>query len=273
MRRWFGGLIVVVLVSWLVTSPACTPEPPTSVPGDLEIHYSWGACHAEWGRYELTINSSGEANFVKSFGNPMVAGYLREQSEFNLSDEELLGIYREIITNNFFGLGGSYLDRSIMNGNCSSLRVKAEGEEHEVFVSNKRVERFDRITAAITAILDSKVVNWEDLREQTGEEKPEGTMTVAELLENPVYDTEVRIYGRVAGLVEFDWQFTLTSGGKSVMVWYDEMVENDGTLRPPVNVVGINNGDKIVVTGELKGEGGTHYSEGDFWATEVSVKS
>ncbi len=140
-------------------------------------------------------------------------------------------------------------------------------------MSNRRIERFDGITAAITAILDSKVANWEDLGALTGEEKPEGTMTVAELLENPVYDTEVRIYGRVAGLGGFDWQFTLTSGGESAMVWYNEMVENDGTLRPPVNVVGINNGDKIVVTGELKGEGGTHYSEGDFWATEVSVKS
>lgn len=35
-----------------------------------------------------------------------------------------------------------------------------------------------------------------------GDEKPEGTVTVAELLQNPVYDTEVRIYGEVRGIGE-----------------------------------------------------------------------
>jgi hypothetical protein len=31
-----------------------------------------------------------------------------------------------------------------------------------------------------------------------------------------------------------------------------------------------NNGDKVIVIGELKGEGGTHYSKGDFWATDIT---
>jgi len=170
MKRLSGGLIVVVLAFWLVASPACTPpEPPASVPGDLEIYYSWGACHVEWGRYELTINSNGEANFIKSLGPPsppIGEAEFREQSKFNLSDEELLGIYREIIKNNFFGLSESYRDPEIMDGDCSSLRVKAEGKEHEVFVANREIAPFDRITAKITAILDGKVANWEALGEQ-----------------------------------------------------------------------------------------------------------
>ncbi len=107
----------------------------------------------------------------------------------------------------------------------------------------------------------------------TGEEKPEWTMTVAELLENPVYDTEVTIWGEVSLLGElFCPCFELTSGGEKVLVWYDLMVENDGTERPAVNVDGINNGDKIIVTGELTGEGGIHYSRGDFWATVIVVQ-
>ena len=36
----------------------------------------------------------------------------------------------------------------------------------------------------------------------TGQEKPEGTLTVAELLDDPVYDVEVRIYGEVSGIGE-----------------------------------------------------------------------
>lgn len=104
------------------------------------------------------------------------------------------------------------------------------------------------------------------------EEKPQGTLTVAELLEDPVYETEVTIFGTVGLLGELNCPcFELTSGGQTVMVWYDLMVENDGTQRPTVNVVGINNGDRIIVTGELKGEGGTYYSKDDFWAIAIVV--
>ena len=59
----------------------------------------------------------------------------------------------------------------------------------------------------------------------------------------------------------------MTSGGESIEVWYGLMVENDGTERPALNVDVISNGDTIRVTGELKGEGGTHYNKGDFWAS------
>jgi len=103
-----------------------------------------------------------------------------------------------------------------------------------------------------------------------GVEKPEGTVTVAELLQNPVYDTEVRIYGEVRGIGELACTcFPLASGGEKVLVWYDTMVENDGTLQAAVSVEGINKGDEIIVTGELKGEGGIHYSKGDFWAKDI----
>ncbi len=103
-----------------------------------------------------------------------------------------------------------------------------------------------------------------------GEEEPEGTVTVAELLQNPVYDTEVRIYGEVRGIGELACTcFPLASGGETLLVWYDTMVENDGTLQPAASVEGINKGDEIIVTGELKGEGGIHYSKGDFWAKVI----
>jgi inhibitor of cysteine peptidase len=105
----------------------------------------------------------------------------------------------------------------------------------------------------------------------TGQEKPEGTLTVAELLEDPVYDREVKIYGELALLGElFCPCFELTSGEQTLLVWYDLMTENDGTIRPAVSVEGITNGDHVTVKGELKGEGGVYYSKGDFWAVEIS---
>lgn len=105
-------------------------------------------------------------------------------------------------------------------------------------------------------------------------EKPEGTLTVVKLLENPVYDTEVTVFGTVGLLGElFCPCFELTSGGATIVVWYDLMTVNEGTQRPPVDVTGINNGDTIIVTGELKGEGGTYYNKDDFWATVIVMQS
>ena len=107
---------------------------------------------------------------------------------------------------------------------------------------------------------------------ETGQEKPEGTLTAAELLSEPSYDTEVKIYGRVDGLGELMCScFFLISGRESVQVWYDTMLENDDTVRPAVSVEGIRNGDKVIITGELKGEGGIRYSKDDFWAKSIAV--
>jgi len=99
--------------------------------------------------------------------------------------------------------------------------------------------------------------------------KPEGALSVSELLEKPIYDTEVKIYGEVSLLGElFCPCFELTSGGGKVLVWYGLMVEDDGTERPTVSVDGIQNGDQVIVTGELKTEG-AHRSLNDFWARRI----
>jgi hypothetical protein len=48
------------------------------------------------------------------------------------------------------------------------------------------------------------------------------------------------------------------------------MVENSGTLRPSISVDEINNGDWVLVIGELK-SGGDHYSPNDFWLSHIEV--
>lgn len=102
---------------------------------------------------------------------------------------------------------------------------------------------------------------------------PEGTLTPDELLQNPVYDETVRIYGQVSGLGDFQCTcFLLGSDGENLHVWYDTMVEDDGTLQPKVSVQEINNGDWVIVTGELK-SGGIHYSTNDFWLSSIEENS
>ena len=101
--------------------------------------------------------------------------------------------------------------------------------------------------------------------------QPAGTISVGELLESPVYNAPIRVYGQVSGLGEFMCTcFFLNSDGENLHVWYDTMVEDNGTLRPAVRVDEINNGDWVVVTGELK-TAGQHYSVNDFWMGSVEV--
>ena len=102
-------------------------------------------------------------------------------------------------------------------------------------------------------------------------QKPEGALSVAELLEYPIYDTETRVYGEVSALREMACTcFFLQSEGVNLHVWYDTMVEDNGTLRPSVNVDEINNGAWVIVVGELK-SGGDHYSLNDFWLIDIEV--
>ncbi|MGD9093221.1 MAG: hypothetical protein PVF74_10250 [Anaerolineales bacterium] len=101
--------------------------------------------------------------------------------------------------------------------------------------------------------------------------KPDGALSVAELLENPIYDTQTRVFGKVSALRELACTcFFLESEEGNLHVWYDTLVEDNGTLRPSISVDEINNGDWVVVIGELK-SGGDHYSLNDFWLSQIEV--
>ncbi len=97
----------------------------------------------------------------------------------------------------------------------------------------------------------------------------EDAIAVSDFMEDPIYDTEVIIKGEVSLLGElFCPCFELTSGGETILVWYGLMVEDNGTERPVVSTEEIENGDHVIVTGELK-LGGIHYSLNDFWASAI----
>ena len=95
------------------------------------------------------------------------------------------------------------------------------------------------------------------------------TLSVSELLESPVYGTEVKVYGTVSSLgALFCPCFTLATDGKMFTVHYDLMVDDDGTERHSASVEGIKNGDRVIVTGELRSSSGTVPST-TFWASNV----
>ena len=103
---------------------------------------------------------------------------------------------------------------------------------------------------------------------------PEGVPSVGEMLEERQYNMQVTIYGQVRSLGELQCPcFHLVSGVEGVgvedvEVWYDGMVEEDGTQRSAVDVNGIENGDWVIVTGELRSSDGSIPGKG-FWASSV----
>ncbi|MFP3945971.1 MAG: hypothetical protein ACLFVI_03630 [Archaeoglobaceae archaeon] len=150
---------------------------------------------------------------------------------------------------------------------------------------------------------------------KSSDDKPEGSVYVSELLTEPVYEEQVKVYGEVSLLGElFCPCFELTSGGETLQVWYDHMVEEkpEGKVcceiygygkgmekvnihhewttpdnctvpedfvgggreivddkhcleRSAVSVEDIENGDWVVVTGELR----HNVSTPTFWATSI----
>ena len=97
---------------------------------------------------------------------------------------------------------------------------------------------------------------------------PEGA-TVGELLANPEYDTPVYVTGTISDLGMLNCPcFHLTSGGETISVWYNMMVEDDRSELPAVDVSGLSNGEEVVLYGELKSEG-DYRQKNDFWLIKI----
>jgi hypothetical protein len=97
-------------------------------------------------------------------------------------------------------------------------------------------------------------------------------LNAADLLENPVYNEDIKVAGVISLLGElFCPCFHLSSGGKTLVVWYGLMFEDDGTQWDDVSVAGLSNGDSIIITGQLR-QDSIYSSLNEFWAKEIIKK-
>jgi len=247
------------------------------------IKVSYAVLPPERTVYQITVSSIKLGWHWK--GSVKADGSLTEVSAFRqMSEEESQKIAREFLRNSatfvFDGIEDTLRLADTLRARCPYCWVcifefdsghpgyadRTGKVLAEVITPHRAVIGVEQL-GITSAVMDDK---WDMLRHEIiGAEE---TLTVAELLDNPVYDTPVRIHGEVSLFGELLCPcFVLTSGGQKVHVWYDLMVENDGTERPPANKHEFDNGDRVIVIGELKGEGGTHYSKGDFWATDITI--
>jgi len=96
-----------------------------------------------------------------------------------------------------------------------------------------------------------------------------GAVTCRQALENGIYDTEMKVYGTVSRLDDLGvFAFLLTSDGRELLVFYGSMVKDNGESLPDVSVANIQNGDRVIVAGELK-SAGRYRTQNSFWSYRI----
>jgi hypothetical protein len=130
-----------------------------SLPGDLEISYSYGACHAEWGRTNIFIDAEGNGVYEKGSG-PLENGRFQKEEfrkTFSLSESERLSLLNEIEKSGFFSLRDQYFNPDVVDGSCSAIFVTKNKVTKSVSVSNSvRPEPYSKAAQAIASAAESK---------------------------------------------------------------------------------------------------------------------
>ncbi len=85
-----------------------------------------------------------------------------------------------------------------------------------------------------------------------GDQTPAGVVTVRELLRQPDELSPVAVYGEIApGERPLCPCFRLQSGGDSMVVWYDLVLEDDSSGSAYSEVRGLDDGDRVIVVGSV----------------------
>lgn len=130
--------------------------------------------------------------------------------------------------------------------------------------SRHRIPIFVKMTVVLLAVLLALGVS---LSACNG--KIAGAVTCRQALEDGIYDTQMRVYGTVSQLGNLGMSaFLLSSDGRELTVFYDDMMEDNGDSLPAVNVADIKNGDRVVVTGELM-SAGKYRTQNSFWSSKI----
>ncbi len=103
--------------------------------------------HLDWGAYYLSIDTQGNAEFVKTRGND------EETLKFTATKEELLEVYNTANNSGFFSLNNDYTDPSIMDGGWNKISITANGTTKSVRMNNYSADEFDAVENKINEII------------------------------------------------------------------------------------------------------------------------
>ncbi|NYZ77021.1 hypothetical protein H0O02_01760 [Candidatus Micrarchaeota archaeon] len=148
------GLFAVLLLSGCLNPPMSD-----AVPEDLEITYSYGACHAEWGRTDIAIKADGSGVYESGSGMMIGDRFANEEfrKTFRLSETELLNLLNAIEKSGFYSLGDYYTDPNTIDGSCEYVSVTKNNSTKSVSVSNTEPPAaYGQVAGMISAVAESK---------------------------------------------------------------------------------------------------------------------
>jgi hypothetical protein len=124
------------------------------VPKDLSIFYGFGACHAEWGRTEVSIDANGQGLYEEGSGSLRREGGQKFENEifrktFVLNETELLGLLDGIEKSGFYYLNDSYYNHEVQDGGCEGIQITRNNTTKSVSVSNMAAPQAYKRTAKI----------------------------------------------------------------------------------------------------------------------------
>ncbi|MDD2755198.1 MAG: HEAT repeat domain-containing protein, partial [Methanothrix sp.] len=136
---WIYVLILVSTGTGVCIEPTPTPM-NESMP--LIIYYSHGACHAEWGRTDIRIESEGVCLYESGSGNLILFedGQRYENEDFRktfaLNETELKDLLYELEKSGFYSLNDSYYNPEVRDGSCEGISITENNSTKSVSVSN-----------------------------------------------------------------------------------------------------------------------------------------
>jgi hypothetical protein len=132
------------------------------VPKDLFIFHGFGACHAEWGRTEVSIDANGQGLYEKGSGGLKLEGGQKFENEifrktFVLNETELLDLLDDIEKSGFYNLNDSYHNPEVHDGGCEVISINRNNTTKSVGVSNMAApQAYERAAKIITDMAENK---------------------------------------------------------------------------------------------------------------------
>lgn len=154
-------LLFIAFIFILIATGCIKPvEPSSSIPEDLEVRYSYGACHAEWGRTNVVIDAQGNGVYESGSGSLTEDGRFENEKfrkTFKLNESELLGLLSNIEKSGFYSLEDDYSNPGIMDGGCQSISVTKNNSTKMVSISNaESPEAYSKVAELIGEVAGNK---------------------------------------------------------------------------------------------------------------------
>jgi hypothetical protein len=172
--RLIHAVFILLLAFMTIPLEDCSknqlPSPMSGrMPKDLFIFHDFGACHAEWGRTEVSIDANGQGLYEEGSGGLKLEDGQKFENEifkktFVLNETELLGLLDEIDKCGFYNLNDSYHNPEVYDGYCEGIAITRNNTTKSVHVSNIEAPQAYERTAKI--IID---LAWNKTHSQTFE--------------------------------------------------------------------------------------------------------